>query len=160
LVGEPRGVIDKENTEWYNAYKDTVWTNIQNGGTTTMYNHNTSVSYKLPFDKFPLIDFISSDARYAATYRWDRAPFTQDSLGHTIQNSRNLQLNAQANLETLYNKVPLLKAINTGKKPKDDKKDKDKGKDDPTKKDGFGKDEKDKEEKREPINPLHAGLRF
>lgn len=162
LVGEPRGVIDKENTEWYDAYKDTVWTNIQNGGTTTMYNHNTSVSYKLPFDKFPLIDFISSDARYAATYRWDRAPFTQDSLGHTIQNSRNLQLNAQANFETLYNKVPLLKAINTGKKPKDDKKDKDKGKEkaDPTKKDGFGKDEKDKEDKTEPINPLHAGLRF
>lgn len=162
LVGEPRGVIDKENTDWYNAYKDTVWTNIQNGGTTTMYNHNASVSYKLPFDKFPLIDFISSDARYAATYRWDRAPFTQDSLGNTIQNSRNIQLNAQANLETLYNKVPLLKAINTGKKPKDDKKDKDKGKtkDDPTKKDGFGKDEKDKDEKTEPINPLHAGLRF
>jgi cell surface protein SprA len=160
LVGEPRGVIDKENTDWYNNYKDTVWSNIQNGGITTLYNHNASVSYKLPFDKFPLIDFISSDARYAATYRWDRAPFTQDSLGHTIQNSRNLQLNAQANLETLYNKVPLLKTINTGKKPKDDKKAKDKGKDDPTKKDGFGKDEKDKEEKREPINPLHVGLRF
>jgi cell surface protein SprA len=159
LVGEPRGVIDKENTDWYNAYKDTVWNNIQNGGITTLYNHNASASYKLPFDKFPLIDFLSGDARYAATYRWDRAPFTQDSLGNTIQNSRNLQLNGQANFETLYNKVPLLKNINTGKKPKDDKKEKDKGKEDPTKKDGFGK-EKEKVEKAEPINPLYVGLRF
>ena len=158
LVGEPHGVIDKENTDWYDAYKDTVWNNIQAGGTNTTYNHNTSLSYKLPFDKFPLIDFISSDARYAATYRWDRAPFTQDSLGNTIQNSRQLQLNAQANFETLYNKVPLLKDINTGKKAKDDKKGK--GKEDPTKKDGFGKDEKEKEDKKEPINPLHAALRF
>lgn len=158
LVGEPRGVIDKENTDWYNAYKDTVWNNIQSGGTNTTYNHNASLSYKLPFDKFPLIDFVSGDARYAATYRWDRAPFTQDSLGHTIQNSRQLQLNGQANFETLYNKIPLLKDINTGKKAKDNKKGKNE-KEDPTKKDGFGKD-KEKEEKKEPINPLHATLRF
>lgn len=159
LVGEPRGVIDKENTDWYNLYKDTVWTNIQNGGITTLYNHNVGVNYKLPFDKFPLIDFISSDARYAATYRWDRAPFTQDSLGHTIQNSRNVQLNAQGNLETLYNKIPLLKNINTGKKP-EPKKPKPSEKDDPTKKDGFGEDLKPKEEKEAKFNPLHAGLRF
>jgi cell surface protein SprA len=159
LVGEPRGVIDKENTEWFDAYKDTVWTNIQAGGNNTTYNHNVNLSYKLPFEKFPLIDFLSSDARYAATYRWDRAPFSQDSLGNTIQNTRQLQLNVQGNLETLYNKVPLLKDINTGKKPKDDKKKKE-TKEDPTKKDGFGKDEKEKEEKRDPINPAHAALRF
>ena len=158
LIGEPRGVIDKENTEWFDAYKDTVWRNIQAGGNNTTYTHNVNLSYKLPFDKFPLVDFISSDARYAATYRWDRAPFSQDSLGNTIQNSRQLQLNVQGNLETLYNKVPLLKDINTGKKPKEDKKKT--GKEDPTKKDGFGKDEKEKEEKREPINPTHVALRF
>ena len=158
LIGEPRGVIDKENTEWFDAYKDTVWRNIQAGGNNTTYTHNVNFSYKLPFDKFPLVDFISSDARYAATYRWDRAPFSQDSLGNTIQNTRQLQLNVQGNLETLYNKVPLLKDINTGKKPKDDKKKN--AKEDPTKKDGFGKDEKEKEEKREPINPTHTLLRF
>jgi cell surface protein SprA len=158
LVGEPRGVIDKENTEWFDAYKDTVWSNIQAGGNNTTYNHNVNLSYKLPFDKFPLIDFISSDARYAATYRWDRAPFSQDSLGNTIQNTRQLQLNVQGNLETLYNKVPLLKDINTGKKPKDDKKKTEK--EDPTKKDGFGKDEEEKKAKREPINPTHVALRF
>jgi cell surface protein SprA len=158
LIGEPRGVIDKENTEWFDAYKDTVWRNIQAGGNNTTYTHNASLSYKLPFDKFPLIDFISSDARYAATYRWDRAPFSQDSLGNTIQNTRQLQLNVQGNLETLYNKVPLLKDINTGKKPKDDKKKN--AKEDPTKKDGFGNDEKEKVEKKEPINPTHVLLRF
>jgi cell surface protein SprA len=158
LVGEPRGVIDKENTDWYDAYKDTVWSNIQAGGNNTTYNHNVNVSYKLPFDKFPLIDFISSDARYAATYRWDRAPFSQDSLGNTIQNTRQVQLNVQGNLETLYNKVPLLKDINTGKKPKDDKKKSEK--EDPTKKDGFGKDENEGKDKREAINPAHVALRF
>lgn len=156
IVGEPHGIIDKENHDWYQAYKDTVWQNIRNGGTTTQYTHNSSLSYKLPFDKFPLIDFMSADARYAATFNWQRAPFSQDSLGNTISNTRQLQLNAQANFETLYNKVPLLKEINTGKKPKPTPP---KGKDDPSKKDGFGKDQNPKEEKVQ-INPLHLGLRF
>lgn len=159
LVGEPRGLIDKEDTDWYANYKDTVWSNIRGGGNNTQFNQNMTLSYKLPLDKFPLIDFISSDARYAATYRWDRAPFTQDTLGNTIQNSRQLQLNVQGNFETLYNKVPLLKEINQGKKDskKDDKKGK--GKEDPTAKDEYGKD-KEKKEKAEKINPVHLGLRF
>jgi hypothetical protein len=157
LVGEPRGVIDKENTDWYEAYKDTVMSNLQNWGETTTFNHSTSVSYKLPFDKFPIVDFVTGDARYGSTYRWDRAPFTQDSLGNTIQNSRNIQLNGQANFVSLYNKVPLLKEINQGKKKDDKKKDKDKDK-----VDGFGDEDPDKakKEKVDPINPLHVFLRL
>lgn len=156
LVGEPRGVIDKNDVDWYNAYRDTVWTNIRNFGTTTAYSHNVGATYKLPFDKLPLVDFISGDARYAGTFRWDRAPFTQDTLGHTIQNSRTLTLNGQANFETLYNKSARLKEINQGKKPKSNK-----GKTDNTKKDGFGNDpETNKKDKAEAFNPVDAGLRF
>jgi cell surface protein SprA len=156
LVGEPIGVIDKSDTDAYEAYKDTVWANIQNLGETTNYNHNVRLSYKLPFDKFPLIDFISSDVRYDGTYRWDRAPFTQDTLGHTIQNSRNLTLNAQANLVNLYNKVPLLKDLNS----KRSKKKKNKGVD-KDKVDGFGNETDDEEkEKKERVNPAHVFLRL
>lgn len=157
LVGEPRGVIDRENVDWYNAYRDTVWTNIRNFGTTTAYSHNVGATYKLPFDKLPLVDFISADARYAGTFRWDRAPFTQDTLGNTIQNSRTLTLNGQANFETLYNKSKRLKEINQGKKPKNNNK----GKTDNTKKDGFGNDPDDKKkDDKEPFNPVDATLRF
>lgn len=157
LVMEPQGLIDRNDVQWYEAYRDTVWGNIRDWGTTTNFSQNASLNYKLPFDKFPIIDFLSGDARYAATYRWDRAPFTQDTLGNTIQNSRNIQFNTQANFETLYNKVPLLKQINTGKGKKDDKKKE--GKVDPTTKDGFGKDE-DEKKKKEAVNPLHLTLRF
>ncbi|MFM1932198.1 MAG: cell surface protein SprA, partial [Bacteroidota bacterium] len=157
LVGEPAGVINRDDVDWYNAYKDTVWNNIRNFGETMNYNHNASLSYKLPFDKLPLLDFISSDATYAASYRWDRAPFSQDSLGHTIQNSRNLSLNAQANLVNLYNKVPYLKDINnntpanSGKKGKDEEKD------------GFGdveEDEGKKKKKGDKIDPFKEFLRL
>ncbi|MCB0760282.1 MAG: cell surface protein SprA [Flavobacteriales bacterium] len=159
LIGEPQGVIDKEDQDWYQAYKDTVMMNIQNLGETTNYNQAANLSYKLPFDKLPLLDFISSDARYAGTYRWDRAPFAQDSLGNTIQNSRNLQLNAQANFLNLYNKIDYLKDINNdtvNKKKKNNKDEVDKDK-----VDGFGnvKEDEDKKDKIS-FNPLHSVLRL
>lgn len=157
LIGEPRGVINKQDVDWYQAYRDTVWSNIQNFGETTSYNHNVGVTYKLPLDKLPFINFISADVRYGGTFRWDRAPFTQDTLGNTIQNSRQLQFNTQANFETFYNAHPRLKQALTGKKADSGKKDSGK-KDDPSKKDGFGDDlSKKKEEK---INPADVALRF
>ena len=160
LIGEPQGVIDKEDQEYHQAYRDTIMMNIQKFGETTNYNHALNLNYKLPFDKIPILDFVSADARYAGTYRWDRAPFAQDSLGHTIQNSRNLQGNLQANFLNLYNKVDYLKDINSGKSKKkqrgkaDDEIDKDKV-------DGFGNAiEEDEKKDKSSFNPLHTVLRL
>lgn len=156
LIGEPAGVIDRDDFDWYEAYRDTVWNNILGLGETTNYNHNVSLSYKLPFDKLPLLDFINSDARYQGTFRWDRAPFSQDSLGHTIQNSRNLSLNLQANFLNLYNKSDLLKEINSNK-PKQQQRGRQRRNEDL---DGFGNVKEDEEEEKERINPLHVVLRL
>ena len=90
LVGEPAGEINRDDAEAFQAYKDSVLINLQNAGEIHAYNHNVTGTYKLPFDKLPIVNFISSDIRYQGSYRWDRAPFSQDSLGNTIQNSRNL----------------------------------------------------------------------
>lgn len=155
LIGEPAGVIDRDNIDSYEAYRDSVWNNIMNFGETTNYNHNASLSYKLPFDKLPLLDFISSDARYQATYRWDRAPFAQDSLGNTIQNSRNLSLNLQANFLNLYNKVDLLKEINSNR-PQNQGNSRNVRNEDRT---GFGETDEEEDEKVS-INPLHTVLRL
>ena len=140
LVGEPVGVIDRADAEGYARYRDTVLTNIENFGEVTTYDHSVSASYKLPLDKLPLLDFTSADVRYQSTYRWDRAPFSQDSLGHTIQNSRNITLNAQASLKTLYDKVPFLKDINSGKRKRDAMKELEKKRKEITNedRDGFG----------------------
>jgi cell surface protein SprA len=111
LIGEPAGEINRDDADAFQAYKDSVLINLQNAGEITTYNHNVTGTYKLPFDKLPLVNFISSDVRYQGSYRWDRAPFSQDSLGATIQNSRNLSLNAQANFANLYKKIPGVKDL-------------------------------------------------
>lgn len=155
LVGEPAGVIDKEDADFYTAYRDSVWNNLRNFGETTNYNHSVSLSYKLPFDKLPIVDFISSDVRYQGTYRWDRAPFAQDTLGNTIQNARNLSLNAQANLVNLYNKVPMLKEINNAKPKNNNRSNRNQ------ERDGFGNIIEDEDEDdKDKFNPLNAALRL
>ena len=125
------------------------------GGELTTYNHQVNGTYKLPLDKFPLTDWVSLDTRYQSSFRWDRAPFAQDTLGNTIQNSRNISLNAQANLKNFYNKVPYLKAINNKRRPRP--KDREVSNE---RRDGFGNIEEEEEKEKRDINPLEHILRF
>jgi cell surface protein SprA len=116
--------------------RDLIKRNLQRGGRTTNFNQTVAVTYRLPLDKFPLTDWLSADARYAANYSWQaastalRAPTTTPlllpdgsldptdtttvrvNLGNTIQNSQDLSLNGRIDLVKLYNKVKFLNIIN------------------------------------------------
>ena len=119
LILEDAGLIPSEidDPDNYNRYREEVQNSLMQGGEVTTYNHQVNGSYKLPLNKFPLTDWLSADTRYQSSYRWDRRPFAQDSLGNTIQNSRNVSLNAQANFKNFYNKVPFFKEINNKRRP-------------------------------------------
>nr|MBA3972447.1 cell surface protein SprA [Bacteroidota bacterium] len=103
---EPEGDIDTGEK------RDTLRDNFLKGGKTTQFNQQTNISYTIPINKLPLLDFTSANVRYGSTYAWDRAPFNADTLGNTIRNSRTLNWNGQLNMVTLYNKIPYLKKIN------------------------------------------------
>ncbi len=155
LVGEPAGVIDTSDEIGYQAYRDSVLQNLRNAGEVTTYNHNITGTYTLPFSKLPLVNFINSDVRYQGTYRWDRAPFSQDSLGNTIQNSRNVSINLSGNLTTLYNKVPFLQEALNAKPPRRDNNNR--SRTNTSDRDGFGQE--DEEKIKLEINPVQAILR-
>lgn len=61
-----------------------------------------------------MLNFITSTFRYQGTYDWQAGPITADTirLGNRVQNSRNIQMNANANMQSLYNKVPYFQQIN------------------------------------------------
>lgn len=95
--------------------RDTMWKSILHGGRNLKYNHNIDVTYTIPVNKLPGFDWLSSSARYGATYSWDRQPPLRNpamEYGNTIKNSNQISLSAQANMVSLYNKVPYLKKIN------------------------------------------------
>jgi cell surface protein SprA len=158
LIGEPQGRVNRDFAEEYQQFKDSVWNSVKSYGLTTTFNQASNLTYKLPFDKLPITDWITADVKYTGTYNWQRAPLAQDSLGNTIQNSRNISLNQQFNLLTLYNKVPYFKKVNnkfknTGKGKDVKQKVKSASPDDAAEEDK--KAEKDKKkDKKEVITPI------
>ncbi|MCW3104877.1 MAG: cell surface protein SprA [Bacteroidetes bacterium] len=114
---EPDGAITDET-------RDTLRKEFFQRLTKTQYNHQTSLNYNIPINKLPLLDFTTASVRYAGTYSWQHSPLYDthrdaegntignDSLGNTIQNSRNISWNGQLNMVTLYNKIPYFKKIN------------------------------------------------
>ena len=111
-IDETIGKVDKSDRDSYNQYRDTVWNSILDFGTNVTFNQSVSANYKVPINKIPILDWVSTDLRYTGSYNWQRAPFSQDSLGNTIQNARTLSLNGQLNFLTLYNKVGYFKKVN------------------------------------------------
>ncbi len=110
-VMEPPGPIDTQQK------RDSILNNMLGLGLNTHYHHTINFNYTVPINKIPILDFITATARYGTSYDWLRAPLSADSMGNTIQNSQQWTLNGQANMVTLYNKVPILKKINSKKPP-------------------------------------------
>lgn len=122
LIGEPDGAVDKRDEESYEAYKTEVWENIKGFGDNTNYTHNFDINYNIPINKLPGLDFITSSARYGATYAWDLVgnPLdTTPSLGATIQNSNTKRINATVNFQSFLNKFQYIRDL---KDPKIDNK--------------------------------------
>ena len=104
---EPQGLIDTKQK------KDEIWKSFGEGGRMNIFDQRFDVTYQIPINKIPLFNWISSSARYAGNYRFVASPISLDYLGNTIDNSNQLQLNGQVNLQTLYNNIPYLKKINS-----------------------------------------------
>jgi cell surface protein SprA len=111
-VDEPAGAVDRSDRSAYDNYRDTVWQSLLSFGENITFNQTVSANYKVPINKIPALDWVSTDLRYTGSYNWMRAPLSQDSLGNTIQNSRVLSLNGQLNFLTLYNKIDYFKKVN------------------------------------------------
>ncbi|MDH5365854.1 MAG: cell surface protein SprA [Cyclobacteriaceae bacterium] len=115
VVDEPDGDIDTQ--EKY----DEVVNNVKNLGRLKTFDQDVALNYRLPLDKFPFTDWVNSDYRYSAGYSWAAGSLINSSeedsidlfFGHVIQNSRVQGLTGKFDLVKLYNKVELLKKINS-----------------------------------------------
>ena len=98
----------------YREWSDTVWNSILSMGTPWSYNQTFTGQYKAPFSKIPFLDMLNGSVTYNATYRWDRgAEVDGVRLGNTIANQSSWTADGRLNFETFYNKIPLLKSVNT-----------------------------------------------
>ena len=131
-IEQPYTAVNKDlYPDRYSAWKDSVWHSIKELGRPLSYQQNFDFSWKLPINKIPAFDWLTTDFTYNATYNWTRGTELEDgtSMGHTVTNSRSVGGNGRANFETLYNHVPFLKNVN--RKYSQAPKDKSKGEEKP-----------------------------
>ncbi len=114
-IEEPVGPVNKNlYPDEYTAWKDSIKTSLLNLGRPLDFQQSFNSSYKLPFDMIPILDWVSSDVKFASSYTWDRGADLTDgtSVGNTIANQRSIDVNSRFNFENLYNKIPFLKETN------------------------------------------------
>lgn len=114
-VEQPYTPVNKDlYAERYQAWKDSVWNSIRNFGTPLDYNQSFTLSYQPPLNLLPIFNWVNADLTYNATYRWVRGTQLEDgsSLGNTIANNRDFNLNSTFDLVRLYNHIPFLKKAN------------------------------------------------
>jgi len=123
-IEELDGVIDRSDEQLWEAYKREVWNSIKDFGTPDTYNQQFNASWAVPINKVPGFKWVTLNARYAATYQWDRARGIQNEndtlfVGHTIKNSQNITLNGQVSLDKLYNSIKYIDELDKKyKKPR------------------------------------------
>ena len=97
----------------YKEWKDTVWQSILSMGTPWSYNQTFVASYKAPFSRIPVLDWLTGSVSYNATYRWDRgAEVDGVSMGNSIANQAVWNADGRINFESLYNKWNFTKEVN------------------------------------------------
>ncbi|MFN6945044.1 MAG: cell surface protein SprA, partial [Cytophagaceae bacterium] len=107
LIDEPHGDPDSV------GYNQALWDQIKTGGRMKDFNQMVAANYKVPFDKFPLTDWLGADVRYSGGYRWTAGALSiADTLGHMASNTRERSVNGRINMDKLYSKNKFLKEIN------------------------------------------------
>ncbi len=110
-IEEPVGRIESSSAS------DSIWHSIARGGTMQNFQQTINATYDLPIGKLPYMDFLKMPLTYRTNYTYQGTTQALQSLGSVLQGSSTFQVSATANLQTLYNKIPLLKAANAPASP-------------------------------------------
>ena len=107
IIDDPTGELNDPIRE-----KDSLLSNLRNFGRLKNFSQNIATTYNIPFDKFPLTNWIEANISYKASYAWKSASINQiNDFGHLITNRNNTTANAKVNLGKIYSHIPILKDI-------------------------------------------------
>ena len=110
-IEEPMGAISSQSAV------DSIWRSIASGGTLQNFQQQINVTYDLPINKLPYLDFVRVPLSYRTTYNFQGASQALQSMGGTLQGASTFTATGSANFQNLYNKSKLLKAANAAKTP-------------------------------------------
>lgn len=106
-------VIDEPLGEITDVVRDSIRQGLRNLGRNKNYSHSLNLSYNMPLNKIPFLDWTKLRAQLNSGYSWNAAALNTLSLGNVIQNNQTRQLNIDMDFVKLYNKSKYLKKINS-----------------------------------------------
>ena len=95
-----------------------LWDDFFEIGRPNLHYQSLQLNYELPLNKLPVFSFINATYSYNGDFQWQRGSqvFSQlegiPDIGNTVQNSNTHQLNANLDMQKLYNYVGLVKRDN------------------------------------------------
>ncbi|MDR1344121.1 MAG: cell surface protein SprA [Tannerellaceae bacterium] len=113
-IEEPHVQVNKRlNPDKYQVWRDSVQQSIADLGKPMRYNQSVNLTYRLPFQFIPALDWVNSSATYNATYDWDRGAAIDQNIeiGNSIRNENSLAITGSLNMQALYGKNKFLKSI-------------------------------------------------
>lgn len=106
-------VNKKQNRDKYEIWRDSVMHSIRNLGTPLSYRQVADVTFQLPFQNIPAMNWINSSINYNSGYNWDRGAQSDTlEIGNSISNNMTLTFNNRLNMTSLYNKSSFLRKVN------------------------------------------------
>lgn len=93
-----------------------IFENPFRAGRPVLYNHRAQLSYKLPFEFLPYLDFVTSEIGYGFTYNWNARSTVllnnpSGNLGHTAQNTNNIIATANVDIPKFFSKFKYFQKI-------------------------------------------------
>ncbi|TKT94318.1 T9SS outer membrane translocon Sov/SprA [Dyadobacter frigoris] len=112
IIDEPMGDINTSQK------KDSLWHNFMKLGRIKNFDQKIKLTYRLPLDKIPLLDWMTADYSHSIDYNYQANALglvDSDSLpfGDIIRNSRERGISGKVDFVMLYNKLRYLKFANT-----------------------------------------------
>jgi cell surface protein SprA len=104
-IDEPFGRIDTKEK------KDSIRKNLFKGGRNTQYHQQATLTYNVPTQKIPFLDWTTLRASYATQYNWLAASLLAQRLGNILSNTQTRTVNAEFRFEDLYNKSRFFRAV-------------------------------------------------
>ena len=113
-IDEPDYHIPEIGKQYYEEWRDSVWSKIRKLGSPYAYQQVFSASWTLPINKIPLLDWITANASYNSTYSWNRSAKLSGAtnVGNVATTMGAWSADGQLNFESLYNKSKYLKEVN------------------------------------------------
>jgi cell surface protein SprA len=117
VVDEPNGDINTRSKQ------DSIWRNLRNFGRTRNFDQKVRLTYRIPLDKIPLLDWMTADYTHNISYQYQASSLgISDTLGiaygNIARNSLDRRISGKVDFVKLYNKLRYLRFANNPSPPR------------------------------------------